>query len=365
MRRTLWTLAILALLAGCSSGGSELVADTEADLTGDVAALDSGTSADVMPGDMGSEPLPDAADFVAPPDEYEPTDGKPAPECGDGKCEKGEVDSCPEDCGDEPEPECGNELCEKGEDETCPEDCVDEPEPECGNELCEKGEAETCPEDCGDGPYCGNGTCDNGEDWGTCPDDCDNLCGDGECGDGEDCGKCPADCGACPAPAFCEVFGQAGQEVSCAVKLAAQSVDSPKAVGLQFKFNFDSEVMSFTKFHDEQCSDEGECFDWDTPDKGTIMPSAHSIAYQELAPGIIKLLLSHGSVADSAISPAHMEGELVSGDPLVMDIVFTLAALVPAEDASQVTIDEMVATDKEATKLKVDLHFDLLVTSLP
>ena len=42
---------------------------------------------------------------------------------------------------------CGNGICEEGETwESCPEDC---PEPVCGNGICESGETvENCPEDC-------------------------------------------------------------------------------------------------------------------------------------------------------------------------------------------------------------------------
>jgi hypothetical protein len=56
----------------------------------------------------------------------------------------------------------------------------------------------------GDG-YCGDGSCDSGEDCGNCPDDCGGCppsewCGDGSCNNGEDCGSCEGDCGACPPP---------------------------------------------------------------------------------------------------------------------------------------------------------------------
>ena len=53
-------------------------------------------------------------------------------------------------------------------------------------------------------PYCGDGTCDVGENRFTCPQDCVEPpnCGDGVCNAfaGESCDWCPADCGACPAP---------------------------------------------------------------------------------------------------------------------------------------------------------------------
>ena len=49
-------------------------------------------------------------------------------------------------------------------------------------------------------PVCGNGTCENGEDWANCEQDCGKCeaeCGNGTCEDGESCGSCPNDCGEC------------------------------------------------------------------------------------------------------------------------------------------------------------------------
>ena len=46
-------------------------------------------------------------------------------------------------------------------------------------------------------PYCGDGTCDDGEDCVTCLADACPECGDGECQVNEHCGICPSDCGEC------------------------------------------------------------------------------------------------------------------------------------------------------------------------
>ncbi len=49
---------------------------------------------------------------------------------------------------------------------------------------------------CQAGGYCGDGTCDveNGENYNTCPQDCEGVCGDGVCDSTEDANSCPADC---------------------------------------------------------------------------------------------------------------------------------------------------------------------------
>jgi len=137
--------------------------------------------------------------------------GKPATVCGDGKCQKGETETCPADCGTTSV--CGDGICSTDETyESCPSDCEPQPPSVCNND----------------------GTCNQGEDCLSCPNDCsgvstgkpssryccgadnfcdENLCGvycgtpipDGYCGDGtvdfdEDCddtgesAACDADC---------------------------------------------------------------------------------------------------------------------------------------------------------------------------
>ena len=58
-------------------------------------------------------------------------------------------------------------------------------------------------------PYCGDGSCNNGETCSTCSADCgtcqtgggdtgdDSICGDGTCDADETCSSCPSDCGSC------------------------------------------------------------------------------------------------------------------------------------------------------------------------
>jgi len=143
-----------------------------------------------------------------------------------GKCETeyGEdYENCPNDC---PVPAniCDNDdKCErdKGEDEdNCPGDCIKSDDTYCGDGTCDSGEDLTCPQDCED--HCTNnkwdkdkfeeaidcgGTCvpcvancnednicelDYYENYVDCPNDC--SCGDGKCDSKESVSVCPEDC---------------------------------------------------------------------------------------------------------------------------------------------------------------------------
>ncbi|MBW2527255.1 MAG: hypothetical protein JRI23_23945 [Deltaproteobacteria bacterium] len=126
-------------------------------------------------------------------------------------------------------PYCGNQSCDAGEDcETCPSDCGACAET-CGNAACDPDETcVSCPADCGTcPPVCGNGTCESGEDCASCAADCGAcgpVCGNGTCESGEDCASCAGDCGACP-PTEVHVAGgdcnalQAGLDQSAAASL--------------------------------------------------------------------------------------------------------------------------------------------------
>jgi hypothetical protein len=84
--------------------------------------------------------------------------GVAAPYCGDGTCDPDEDQcSCPDDCGVPPSTESN---CTDSVDNDCDSntDCADV----------------DCADDPACGPYCGDGTCDPGEDQCSCADDCGN-----------------------------------------------------------------------------------------------------------------------------------------------------------------------------------------------
>lgn len=113
---------------------------------------------------------------------------------------------------------CGNGVCESGEQESCPQDCVEV----CGNGVCGPGESFlNCPADCA--PRCGDGHCNSPVENATnCPEDCLATCGNGVCDPLETRTNCPADCGFC-GDGICQDgyesasdFPPAGQE-SCRI----------------------------------------------------------------------------------------------------------------------------------------------------
>jgi surface antigen len=70
--------------------------------------------------------------------------------------------------------------------------------PFCGDGSCNNGEnCSSCEKDCGKCEYCGDGKCNNGESCSSCSKDCGACCGNGQCDNGESCASCEKDCGIC------------------------------------------------------------------------------------------------------------------------------------------------------------------------
>lgn len=70
---------------------------------------------------------------------------------------------------------CGDGTCNGGENSgSCPGDCPVTMSPRCGDGVCNGGEnSGSCAADCpAAGPVCGDRTCDGGETMQTCPADC-------------------------------------------------------------------------------------------------------------------------------------------------------------------------------------------------
>jgi hypothetical protein len=94
-----------------------------------------------------------------------------------------------------PDPVCGNSNCDSGEDfNSCPQDC----QSICGDGYCSQGEdPSSCPSDCG--ASCGDGSCDPSESPEGCPQDCGGYCNNnGYCDSGENESNCSNDCRTCP-----------------------------------------------------------------------------------------------------------------------------------------------------------------------
>jgi lysophospholipase L1-like esterase len=128
------------------------------------------------------------------------------PECGDGTCDPGEDQcNCPDDCGTPPSTETS---CTDGIDNDCDNDtdcddsdCLGDPAcPYCGDGTCDPGEDQcNCALDCGTPPSTET-SCDDGID-----NDCDTDtdCDDSDCEGDPACPDCVEKGGACTDNADC------------------------------------------------------------------------------------------------------------------------------------------------------------------
>jgi hypothetical protein len=155
-----------------------------------------------------------------------PSSGTTSSWCGDGTCDSDESSSsCYSDCGGSSVScpansyttsagACDYAACSNGcnfDSSGCPSGCYESSATSsyCGDGTCDSGEDSSwCSSDCGGGSdstytseTCGNGYCGSGETFESCPSDCGSgatteTCGNGFCGSGESSESCPSDCGA-------------------------------------------------------------------------------------------------------------------------------------------------------------------------
>jgi hypothetical protein len=137
--------------------------------------------------------------------------------------------------------DCGDGTCSDTEDcGTCAADCGPCADT-CGDGVCNASETcDDCPADCGacvpPPAVCGDGLCETGETCAGCPGDCGPCppaCGDGACLGDETCVSCPDDCGGCPTTCPgdpCASAGACGALPSCA-GTEVQCAACPSACG--------------------------------------------------------------------------------------------------------------------------------------
>jgi von Willebrand factor type A domain-containing protein len=156
--------------------------------------------------------------------------------CQVGRCEEGDgakcvCDSVPDGTSCEDGDVCnGNGACQGGECNTgTPLDCNDQDS--CTTDSCNvvQGCLHEDNGTCNPPPPtdCGNGTCDEGETCGTCPQDCGecaSTCGNGVCDPGEDC-----NCSDCVDTEACVIEAQ---RLKCVQNLTSQGVNPETANNL-------------------------------------------------------------------------------------------------------------------------------------
>ena len=144
--------------------------------------------------------------------------------------------------------------------------------------------------------------------------------------------------------------------MKCPIKIARDASNSAKPQGFEFVFNFNAAKLTFANF---SCMDGADdvCAD----DKKLV--AGHSLQQQAQGDGMIKVLTFIMSFDETPVSDAYMSGGNVVGDPLVMDIVFTLATKIDAQQPEEVTFTNMSATDVWATSLAMTLLDGIFVIS--
>lgn len=93
-------------------------------------------------------------------------------------------------------PYCGDGTCDSGEEGSCSLDCFSSAY--CGDGVCAPIEMTNCAADCLSNDYCGDGFCDSArENSVSCPIDClssQGYCGDSVCSPNENSFSCSIDC---------------------------------------------------------------------------------------------------------------------------------------------------------------------------
>jgi hypothetical protein len=182
------------------------------------------------------------------------------------------------------------------------------------------------------------------------------YCGDDECNNGETCSDCADDCGACPPAGWCQLSGSQGQQLACQVKLAAASNSSPKATQFQFDINFASAKVGFDG---TKCLVNG----LDMCGQFGIIGAGHSVDTQAQSAGVVRLTLTKSGTPKN-ITDAYVSGQSVSGNPYVLDMLFTLKGAVAANQAVAVTLTEAKGADATASPLAATQNADgVIVTS--
>lgn len=314
---------------------------------------------------------------------YTTTDGP----CDDGDpCTTGEVctgGACgggvATACADDGDPCNGEEVCV-----TAMGGCSSVNPPVCGDDNVDSDCGETCDDgnnvggdgcsatcqvegdceetiDCFDGNACTADACDAG----TCS--YTSLSGDA-CDDGDPCtltdqcvsGECVGsniDPGCSLEDPVCELTGSLGEEVSCFLKLARESPETPDVSALQFLLTYDEEAVQLVNFFDELCIPGFGCTAVPVAGDGASpLSSGHTIALSPGDPadfqGTIAMIIVHFSAPTTAITDAFVDGGgALVGTPEFVEARFQLLEDIPAADPVYMFVSGIVLTEASSAEL--------------
>lgn len=243
--------------------------------------------------------------------------------------------------------------------------------------------------DCDDGDACTNDACDSVlgcvssptvvcDDSNACTaDSCDSATGcvftdiSAACADGDVCTDdvCVPAVGCEYVPLFCydptddpntlcELSGNAGQVVSCPLRLARREISEDNAASLQLTLSYDIGANLAYLTRCDGCP-------------GTIPPlnslnSGHTVG---LAPGAPGSWTGTGSLAivnltnpNDPITTAYLDGGVVQGDPVLAIAHFTLTTNVSADDPIAVIGSGIIATGPGAYPLDASIEDGVILT---
>ncbi len=258
------------------------------------------------------------------------------------------------------------------------------------------------PGNCDDGNVCtqdscGPMGCEHAPLNGVLCDDGDPCTGSDHCEDGTCTGGIAVGGAGCTETVpFCEVWGEAGDTVSCPVNIARASEDDPPAAGLQFGVSFDATSLVLDNFYDQVCFGSAGCFDVPLAGaNGMAMDTGHVLVLAPMsldnwnaAPcdgdadcpagstcasgrcqgtggyGAVLVLDLTGSGAPLSDAWIDAQGKL-QGDPLAFEVRFKLLHAASADSPVTVEVGDAAATTATSENLAVDVEGDLLITSKP
>lgn len=171
---------------------------------------------------------------------------------------------------------------------------------QCTDDLCNlEAGCDHLVADCNDGDLCTDDLCQPDDGCYFVATNCNdnNVCTLDACDPDVGCihvavpGCDPGPCGI-----LCWLTGDAGQVVSCPMRVAVAYPGAPWVAAMQFLMKFDKSVVKFVNFYDEYCFSGLGCFDVAVSGKGAtiLQPTGHNIA---IDPSVAADWLGAGAVA--------------------------------------------------------------------